>query len=193
MISTKANAVSAPTPGCVMQAPRHGTLLYFLLDGSRQLGDRSASVGRATPADRAAAGSPTELTGTIPVALRPASRHNLFLQRSPSFSATACSWFMIRVRACTMRCRCHSSCRRSRFSQLGTQICGKSSFSINRSNQLRILAIRLLLAHPLRADLRCIPNPQLKLQLPRAIVQTSARVRWPPSPHAPCSLAPERA
>src|SRR6266853_505560 len=38
---------------------------------------------------------------------------------------------MIRVRACTMRCRCHSSCRRSRFSQLGTQICGKSSFSSN--------------------------------------------------------------
>jgi hypothetical protein len=30
-----------------------------------------------------------------------------------------------------MRCRCHSSCRRSRFSQLGTQICGKSSLSIS--------------------------------------------------------------
>src|SRR5882724_10403558 len=38
---------------------------------------------------------------------------------------------MIRVRACTIRCRCHSSCRRSRFSPFGTQICGKSSFSIN--------------------------------------------------------------
>src|SRR6266851_2666391 len=38
---------------------------------------------------------------------------------------------MRRVRACTIRCRCHSSCRRSRFSQLGTQICGKSSLSIN--------------------------------------------------------------
>jgi hypothetical protein len=25
---------------------------------------------------------------------RPFSRHNLFLQRKPSFSATACSWFM---------------------------------------------------------------------------------------------------
>src|SRR5579864_6765554 len=31
-----------------------------------------------------------------------------------------------------MRCRCHSSCRRSRFSQLGTQIRGKSSFSSKR-------------------------------------------------------------
>src|SRR5438094_6171266 len=38
---------------------------------------------------------------------------------------------MMRVRTCTMRCRCHSSCRKSRFSQLGTQICGKSSLSIS--------------------------------------------------------------
>src|SRR6478672_11214070 len=38
---------------------------------------------------------------------------------------------MIRVRVGTMRCRCQSSCRRSRFSQLGTQILGKSSFSIS--------------------------------------------------------------
>jgi hypothetical protein len=30
---------------------------------------------------------------------------------------------------------------------------------------LRILAIRLLLAHSLRADLGCVSNPQLKLQL----------------------------
>src|SRR6202047_3550362 len=39
---------------------------------------------------------------------------------------------MIRVRACTIRCRCHSRCRRSRFSQLGTQICRKRSSSSNR-------------------------------------------------------------
>ena len=31
-----------------------------------------------------------------------------------------------------IRCRCHNSCRRSRFSQLGTQICRKRSSSINR-------------------------------------------------------------
>jgi hypothetical protein len=37
MITTKANAVSAPTPGCVM---RLGTLLHFLLDRLRQLGNR---------------------------------------------------------------------------------------------------------------------------------------------------------
>src|SRR5260370_39161739 len=42
---------------------------------------------------------------------------------------------MIRVRICTKRCRCHNSCLRSRFSGLGTQICGKlfSSISLRRS------------------------------------------------------------
>src|SRR5216684_6464692 len=42
---------------------------------------------------------------------------------------------MIRVRICTNRCRCHNSCRKSRFSGLGTQICGKlfSSISLRRS------------------------------------------------------------
>src|SRR5438045_8960716 len=37
---------------------------------------------------------------------------------------------MTRVRVCTMRWRCQSSCRTSRFSQLGSQILGKSSFTI---------------------------------------------------------------
>jgi hypothetical protein len=39
------------------------------------------------------------------------------------------------------------------------------SSSNKRRNQLRVLAIRLLLPHSLRADLGRIPNPQLKLQL----------------------------
>ena len=39
---------------------------------------------------------------------------------------------MIRVRVCTIRCRCHSSCRRSLFSPLATQIRGK-----RRSNSKR--------------------------------------------------------
>src|SRR6267143_6604936 len=40
---------------------------------------------------------------------------------------------MIRVRICTNRCRCHSSCRRSRFSGSGTQIRGKLSSRISLS------------------------------------------------------------
>src|ERR1700757_1927692 len=40
---------------------------------------------------------------------------------------------MIRVRICTNRCRCHNSCRRSRFSASGTQICGKLFSRNNRS------------------------------------------------------------
>ena len=45
----------------------------------------------------------------------------------PSFSATACSWFMMRVRACTIQCRCHSSCRRSRFSPAPPSLLGPGS------------------------------------------------------------------
>ena len=45
---------------------------------------------------------------------------------------------MIRIRICTNRCRCQSSCRRSRFSGLGTQIRGKrfssSSFNMSRAS-----------------------------------------------------------
>jgi hypothetical protein len=52
----------------------------------------------------------------------------------------------MRVRACTMRCRCHSSCRRSRFSQLGTQICGNRSSTSN---------CRKLQAVALNEGLRC--------------------------------------
>ena len=64
-----------------------------------------------------------------------------------------------------MRCRCHSSCRRSRFSQFGTQICGKSIFHHQSQNQLRILAIRLLLAYSLGTDLGGVADPQLEVQL----------------------------
>jgi hypothetical protein len=72
---------------------------------------------------------------------------------------------MIRVRACTIRCRCHSSCRRSRFSQPRYPDLRKAVFDQQPQNQLRILAIRLLLAYSFGADPGCISHPQLKLQL----------------------------
>jgi hypothetical protein len=50
---------------------------------------------------------------------------------------------MTRVRACTMRCRCHNSWENRDLRQ----------------------AIRLLLPPPLRADLSRVADPQLKLQL----------------------------
>src|SRR6266478_9286980 len=53
---------------------------------------------------------------------------------------------MIRVRICTSRCRCQSSCRRSRFSGLGTQIRGKrfssSSFRISRASSRLVFCFR---------------------------------------------------
>ena len=42
---------------------------------------------------------------------------------------------------------------------------GKTIFHQQRQQQLRILPIRLLFAHPFGADLGGIPDPQLKLQL----------------------------
>src|SRR3984885_5180324 len=60
--------------------------------------------------------------------------------------ARACSWFMIRVRIWTSRCRCHSSCRRSRFSGLGTQILGKlfsrSSRNSSRASSRSVFCLR---------------------------------------------------
>ena len=42
---------------------------------------------------------------------------------------------------------------------------GKAIFQQQAQNQLRILAIRLLLPHSLRADLGRVPDPQLEVQL----------------------------
>src|SRR5271169_2206391 len=49
---------------------------------------------------------------------------------------------MIRVRICTSRCRCQSSCRRSRFSGLGTQIRGKLFSSISRASSRSVFCLR---------------------------------------------------
>ena len=68
---------------------------------------------------------------------------------------------MIRVRICTKRCRCHNSCRKSRFSGLGTQICGKL-FPHQAQQQSGVLAVELLLPHALGLDLRGITDPQLE-------------------------------
>src|SRR3954449_11607075 len=90
--------------------------------------------------------------------LRPAGRHSAFLRRKPSFSATTCNWFITRVRICTKRCRCHSSCRRSRLAASGTQIRGKRCSIINRSNScaswrsvfcLRTRFVRISAASPI--------------------------------------------
>jgi len=57
----------------------------------------------------------------------------------------------------------------------------------------RILAIRLPLAYPLRANLRGIPDPHSNTQtaILRAAVQTSERARWLPSRGHGRSLCPD--
>src|SRR5262249_14339061 len=93
---------------------------------------------------------------------------------------------MTRVRACTMRWRCHSSCRRSRFSQLGTQIRGKSSFSSSFENVPSIFAIVLLFAPSFRSDHLGISPPQLYSQLFQQLLKPTsvstglhAHTNWP--------------
>src|SRR5215470_1770107 len=86
---------------------------------------------------------------------------------------------MIRVRICTSRCRCHSSCRRSRFSALGTQIRGKRSS--NNSFRSSLASSGLRLPDPLGFDLGGIADPQLEIKFSQ---QSLEPARIPGSLHA---------
>jgi hypothetical protein len=67
----------------------------------------------------------------------------------------------------------------------------KAALQHQLQNQLRILAICLLLAYPLGADLGGIPDPQLKLQLgEQPFKPASVPTRFHPHPH-PHSLGCE--
>src|SRR6266481_363977 len=64
-------------------------------------------------------------------------------------------------------------------------------FQHQSQNQLRILAIRLLLPHPLRADLGGVPDPQLKPQLrDQSLKPASLPAGFHSHPHL-YSLCPE--
>ena len=88
-----------------------------------------------------------------------------------------------RVRICTSRCRCHRSCRRSRFSASATQMRGKRSSIISCSNNcaswrsvlcLRTRFVRISAAFP-------IHNSNCNSRSRRS---TDVRVRSLPSPPA---------
>ena len=65
-----------------------------------------------------------------------------------------------------------------------------SRVGLAKPGNCRNQAIRLPLAHPFRANLRRVTDPQLQSSAPLAVVQTSARVHWLPSPRGPSFLAP---
>ena len=160
---------SAPTPGCVCKRCASGHLLYFLLDGLRQLRDhwgQSVEQLQQIPRRRRLAHGANRNDSSCS---RPASRHNRFLQRSPfTFSATDCNWFMIRVRAlapCDAG-TCHSSCRRSRFSQFGTQIWRK----VILQHQPAISAV-----HPGDPSSACAPASHGSPLHPRSTAHTATR------------------
>src|ERR1700684_2086677 len=99
--------------------------------------------------------------------------------------ARACSWFIIRVRIGTMRCRCHSSCRRSRFSGLGTQIRGKLSSNSNLSRSRASLESGLLLADSSGLNLRGVSDPQFDPQLcQQPLEPAGVSGGFHPPPHA---------
>jgi hypothetical protein len=131
MISTNASAVSAPTPGYVIKRCAAG---HFSASCSKACVSsaivgvsRSSKLQQIAPASAGPCGQ-AECFQLLPSGFSPqpflvvqalVERHCLQLVHHS------------RIRACTIRWRCHSSCRRSRFSQLATQICGKSSFSMS--------------------------------------------------------------
>src|ERR1700680_1647118 len=90
MINTKAKAVSAPTPGCVRKRRASGhfsTSCSITCVRSVMVGfSRSSSCSRSSRRRLAQGANRNDSSCS-----RPCCRHNLFLQRSPSFRATACN------------------------------------------------------------------------------------------------------
>src|SRR5215510_14598316 len=70
---------------------------------------------------------------------------------------------MILVRICTKRCRCHSSCRRSRF-RTWYPNSRKAILQHQLQQKARIFAIGLPLFDSLGRDLGGISDPQLKTE-----------------------------
>ena len=138
-------------------------------------------TGPATPTVLAAAGGSMEAATTTPIA-PPCWLHSPRLRRTPSFIAIACNWFITRVRIPTRRCRRHRSCRRSRFSAVGTQTAWKVILRHELQDVLGIAAVVLLPAHLLGPNLRRITQPLLKVQLGLTSTRTNVNARWPPSP-----------
>ena len=187
MISTKASAVREPTPGCVRNrcASGHFSASCSIAALSSAIVGFSRSSNSSKSRRRRLAHRANRNDSSCP---RPSSRHNLFLQRRPSLSATACNWFIRRVRACTIRCRCHSSCRRSRFSQLATQIRGKRSSSSNRSSScaswrsvfcLRTRLVRISAASPIHnSNCSSASSRSNQRACPLASIPTRTFIPW---------------
>jgi hypothetical protein len=67
----------------------------------------------------------------------------------------------------------------------------KTIFPQKLQQQLRILAIALLLPHSLRANLRCVPDPQLKMQLAQQTLKPACvSAGFHPDTHLPCLERP---
>src|SRR5215470_5609633 len=164
MISTKARAVSAPTPGWVIRRCAAGhfvTSASIACVSSAIAGFSRSSNSNKSPRRRL----PHAASGKDSSCCCPFSRHNLFLQRSPSFSATACNWFMI------SRAHLHHPV------PVPQQLPHITIFPARHpdpwkpilhqqaQNMASVLTIGLLLSYSPRSNLGGIADPQLDLQL----------------------------
>src|ERR1019366_6812935 len=171
-------------PGMRPQPLRLGTLFHFLLDRLRQLRNRGAQ-------------SVQYLKKIAPAPARPRcylERTRLPAPACPPQLFLAAQAFVQRHRLQLVhdpRPRLHHPVtvpqQLPQISILPARYPDprKAIFQQQSQNQLRVLAIRLLFAHPLRADLGGVPNPQLKPQLrEQSFKPASVPTRFHPQTHA---------
>jgi len=188
MISTEGQRGQRTHPGMGHQPLCFGALLHFLLDRLRQLSDRrghrSSKLSRSRRRRLAHGANRNDSS-----CFRPASRHKRFLQRGPSLSATTCNWFMIRVRACTIRCPGATAVAADPDSPSSLPRSAESDLRATISESAEHPGDRSSACAPAGFDLGCVPDPQLKLQfrkqsfkparMPACLHPTRTFIPWP--------------
>src|SRR5215467_1015407 len=107
-----------PHAGLLHQAAGGRALFCFF--GYRSIQLRRSSMSSSSCRRRLAHGSNRKASSSV----RPPAAHNFLLRYTPWPLASACNWFLTEVRRQTILWRCRNSCRRSRSSGEGIQICG---------------------------------------------------------------------
>ncbi len=164
-----------------------GSLLHFLARSRCAQFLQSSAISRSSKFQQIVPSSarPRSQLRLTPVAVRPAFPPQRFLAAQAFVERYGMQLVHDPVRVCTMRCRCHSSCRRSRFSAARYPDLRKAILHHQSQNQLRILTIRLLLAYPPGCESRPVSDPQLNPLAPQQSLEPARRARWLPCPPAP--------
>src|SRR5215469_17195854 len=182
MTSTNASAVREPTPGWVLSRCATGylsTSCSIFSVNSAIVGLSPSSSSNRSSRRRLAHGARENPSSCF----RPLSPHGLFLQRSPSLRATACNWFMMRVRICTMGAGATAT---------AAHLDSPRSAPRSAENDLRPATAEYA-ERPRDRSSSCVPTSlgfRRRRQsitppsTPPASAQTSVRAHWLPFPHA---------